>query len=71
MLTALDALVSEGMVSSRSDAVRLALEALIDRKRRDGIGLAMVEGYRHRPQTDREVGWSDQATVAMIAEEAW
>ncbi len=67
----LDALVSEGVVESRSDAVRRALRALVDRHRRRRIGEAIVEGYRKQPQTEEEIGWADEATVRMIAEEPW
>jgi Arc/MetJ-type ribon-helix-helix transcriptional regulator len=66
-----DALVSEGVVKSRSDAVRQALGALVDLHRRRRIGEAIVEGYRRQPQTQEEIGWPDEATVRMIAEEPW
>jgi Arc/MetJ-type ribon-helix-helix transcriptional regulator len=66
-----DALVSEGVVESRSDAVRQGLRELVDRHRRRRIGEAIVEGYRRHPQTEEEIGWADEATVRMIAEEPW
>jgi len=66
-----DALVSEGVVESRSDAVRQGLRELVDRHRRRRIGEAIVEGYRRQPQTEEEIGWADEATVRMIAEEPW
>ena len=68
---AVDAMVDSGFVASRSEAVRKGLEQLVDRFRRDRIGAQIVEGYRRQPQTDREIGWSDEATRAMIAEEPW
>jgi len=71
LLAEVDALVNAGAVASRSDAVRTALSALVDRRRRDRIGTAIAEGYRRMPQTDREVDWADAATVGMIAEEPW
>lgn len=37
--------------------------------RRRSIGAAIVEGYRRQPQTAQEVGWADEATHRMIAEE--
>lgn len=67
----IDALVDEGVVESRSDAVRQALRALVDRHRRKQIGEAIVEGYRRQPQTEEEIGWADEATMRMIAEEPW
>jgi Arc/MetJ-type ribon-helix-helix transcriptional regulator len=67
----LDELVAEGVVASRSEAVRVALEALLERHRRRQTGLAIVAGYRQIPQTDAEVGWADEATRRMIADEPW
>jgi len=66
-----DLLVREGVVASRSAAVRLGLEDLIERHRRRRIGQAIVDGYRRRPQTEDEVGWADEATRQMIADEPW
>lgn len=67
----IDALVDEGAVASRSEAVRVALAALIDRHRRDRIGTEIVEAYRRVPQREADVGWADDATRRMIAEEPW
>lgn len=67
----IDALVAAGVVASRSEAVRLGLERLVDRHRRDAIARRIVEGYTLRPQAATDVGWPDQATVEMIAEEPW
>lgn len=67
----IDALIAEGVVESRSDAVRRALRALVDRHRRRRIGEAIVAGYAQQPQTEEEIGWADEATVRMIAEEPW
>jgi Arc/MetJ-type ribon-helix-helix transcriptional regulator len=66
-----DRLVTEGVVASRSAAVRLGLEGLIERHRRDRIGQTIVDGYLRHPQTEAEVGWADEATRRMIAEEPW
>ncbi|MGD9703378.1 MAG: ribbon-helix-helix domain-containing protein [Acidimicrobiia bacterium] len=67
----LDALVAAGVVANRSEAVRLGLEGLVDRHRRNEIGARIVEGYRAMPQTDDELRWADDLTKRMIAEEAW
>lgn len=67
----IDELVAEGVVASRSEAVRVALEALLERHRRRKTGLAIVAGYRRIPQTDADVGWADEATRRMIADEPW
>ncbi len=71
LAAAVDALVEAGAVASRSDAVRLGLVQLVDRHRRDRIAAEIVQGYLRQPQTDPEVGWADEATVRMIADEPW
>lgn len=67
----LDVLVEEGVVASRSDGVRVALERLVDRERRRRIGQAIVDGYTRVPQTDEELEWADAATREMMSEESW
>lgn len=66
-----DLLVEEGVVDSRSAAVRLGLEGLVEQHRRRRVGEAIVDGYVRQPQTDEEVGWADEATRRMIADEPW
>jgi len=66
-----DNLVEQGVVDSRSDAVRQGLEMLVDRHRRDRVAAAIVRGYEVHPQTEEEVAWADAATRRMIAEEPW
>lgn len=64
-----DQLVEDGTFESRSEAVRVALSALVDRYRRERIGAQIVDGYIAQPQD--ETWWTDEATVRMIAEEPW
>lgn len=71
LLAEIDRLVEEGTVESRSDAVRVGLRQLIERRRRGAIGEAIRAEYAARPQTLAEVGWSDAATAGMIADEPW
>ena len=71
LAAAVDELVAAGIVASRSEAVRLGLERLVDRCRRDEIGARIAQGYRDLPQGDAEVAWADEASVGMIAEEPW
>ena len=66
-----DELVASGVVASRSEAVRIGLERLVDQHRRRRIGDEIVRGYRAAPQAGSEAGWADAATVRMIAEEPW
>jgi metal-responsive CopG/Arc/MetJ family transcriptional regulator len=71
LLAEVDELMADGVVESRSEAVRLGLRGLVDSHRRRRIGDAIVAGYRATPQTDSDVGWADEATVAMISDEPW
>jgi len=71
LVAAVDELVAAGVVESRSEAVRLGLQRLVERFRRERVGAAIVDGYRRQPQGDDEVGWADEATRRMIAEEPW
>jgi len=71
LAAAVDELIKAGVVENRSQAVRLGLERLVERHRRSEVGRQIVEGYRRVPQTGDEVGWRDESTRAMIAEEPW
>jgi Arc/MetJ-type ribon-helix-helix transcriptional regulator len=71
LAAAVDELVAAGIVGSRSEAVRLGLEGLVDRHRRNQIGARIIEGYRAQPQSEAEVGWADDSTVQMITDEPW
>jgi Arc/MetJ-type ribon-helix-helix transcriptional regulator len=71
LLAQVDELVTEGVVESRSDAVRLGLRGIVDSHRRRRIGDAIVAGYRMQPQRPGEIGWADEATIAMISDEPW
>jgi Arc/MetJ-type ribon-helix-helix transcriptional regulator len=67
----IDRLIAEGVVESRSDAVRKGLHALIEQTRRRRTAEAIIAGYMDQPQTDDDVPWADRATVQMIADEPW
>ncbi|MBA3381987.1 MAG: ribbon-helix-helix protein, CopG family [Actinobacteria bacterium] len=67
----IDALVSEGVVDSRSDAARQALRALVDRHRRRRIAEADIAAYSAQPQTEEELSGVDEAARRMIEEETW
>lgn len=66
-----DELVAEGVVESRSDAVRRGLRILVDQQRRRRTGEAIIRGYEQHPQREEEVGWADEATIRMIGDEPW
>ncbi len=67
----LDGLVADGVVTNRSEAVRLGLERLVDEHRRKQIGAEIVDAYRRQPQTEEELAGLDRATRALIEEEPW
>ncbi len=71
LVASVDALVADGTVASRSEAVRLGLERLVDLHRRQAIGQQIADSYRSIPQTTDDIAWADASTVAMIADEAW
>jgi Arc/MetJ-type ribon-helix-helix transcriptional regulator len=67
----LEELVTSGRFETKADAVRTALESLIDTERRAEIGRQIVEGYRRVPQDDADVAAAAQATARAIDEEPW
>ena len=71
LAAAVDELVASGVMASRSEAVRVGLERLVDRHRRDRIGQEIVDAYRRMPQTEEELAWTDEVTRRMIADEPW
>ena len=70
LAAAVDELIAAGVVANRSEAVRLALQRLVDGHRRNVIGARIAAGYLAAPQTDDEGDWSDEATV-RIAGQPW
>ena len=64
-------LVATGRFDTKADAVRTALEALIDAERRADVGRRIVEGYQREPQDDADVAAADQAATRAIDEEPW
>lgn len=67
----LDALVAEGVVASRSEAVRQALTEMLDRHRRRRLAEADIAAYTAMPQSEDELLGVDEATRRMIEEEPW
>lgn len=66
-----DSLVVAGVLTSRSEAVRLGLEELVDRLERERIGQQIIDGYRRFPQTEEELAWAEEALERMLEEEPW
>ena len=71
LLDEVDALVRDGVVATRSDAVRIGLEELIVQHRRRRTGQAIVDAYTRLPQSEDELAGLDRATRSLIAEEPW
>lgn len=67
----IDRLIEDGVVESRSDAVRQGLRTLVDSTRRARTAEAIIAGYTRQPQTSDESSWADEATIRMIADEPW
>jgi Arc/MetJ-type ribon-helix-helix transcriptional regulator len=67
----LEELVASGRFDTKADAVRAALEALIDAERRADLGRRIVEGYRRVPQEDVDVAAAAEAASRSIDEEPW
>ncbi len=71
LVARLDEMVEGGEVRSRSDAVRSALEQMLDKRRRRLEGEAIVDGYLRQPETEEEMRWAEQNLRDMVAEEPW
>jgi len=71
LLEKVDGLVADGVVSNRSEAVRLGLGRLVDEHRRRLVGAQIADAYRRRPQTETELAGLDEAGRALVEEEPW
>lgn len=71
LATKLSELVEGGRFVSKAEAVRTAVEELVDRERRRMIGEQIAEGYRRIPDTDEELAMATDAALLSIDEEPW
>lgn len=71
LLAEVDSLIADGILESRSDAVRAGLQALVERRRRELIGRRIAEGYERTPQHEGELSGLDEATAQLVLEEPW
>ena len=67
----LEELVATGRFETKADAVRTALEVLVDAERRRRVGGLIAEGYRRIPQDEDEVEAATVAAIRSIIEEPW
>jgi len=71
LVSGLDALIDSGVAANRAAAIRVAVAALVDQRRRHAVGQAIADGYGRRPQTDDEVQVARAAAMRSIIEEPW
>lgn len=71
LMSTVDDLVAAGVVSSRSEAIRIGLQTLVDEHRKRAVGERIASAYRERPQTNEELRGLDESTKALIEEEPW
>ncbi len=71
LANSLDELVASGRFATRAEAIRTAIEQLLDTERRREVGRRIVQGYTDIPQTDAEVAATTEAAVRSIEEEPW
>ena len=71
LAASLSQLVADGRFETKAEAVRAALETLIDAERRADVGRRIVEGYRRVPQEDGDLAEAGHAASRSIEEEPW
>jgi Arc/MetJ-type ribon-helix-helix transcriptional regulator len=71
LVAAIDDLVAAGVVASRSEAMRIGLQSLVENHRKRQVGQRIVDAYRRLPQTEEELSGIDASTRALIDEEPW
>ena len=67
----LDELVAQGHYSSRSSAVRRAVEMIVSRQRRDALEEAYAKGYRQAPESENELAEAKRLAAQAIDDEPW
>jgi Arc/MetJ-type ribon-helix-helix transcriptional regulator len=67
----LDELVAQGLFSSRSSAVRRAVELIVSGQRRDALDAAYANGYRRVPESESELAEATRLARLAIDDEPW
>ncbi len=67
----LDDLVSEGRFETKAEAIRAALQTLVDQERRRKVGELIADGYRRIPQDEDELKAARRAAIRSIEQEPW
>lgn len=71
MIEEVDRLIEGGRFENRTDAVRAALDRMLEELQEEQVTAAIVEGYRRIPPDPTDDAWAEAATRAMIMEEPW
>lgn len=71
LLRELDELVAQGLFSSRSSAVRRAVEIIVSGQRRDALEEAYANGYREVPESESELAEAKRLATQAIDDEPW
>jgi Arc/MetJ-type ribon-helix-helix transcriptional regulator len=64
-------LVSEGRFETKAEAIRAALQTLVDQERRRKVGELIADGYRRIPQDEDELEAARRAAIRSIEQEPW
>ncbi len=67
----LEELVANGRFETKAEAIRTALQTLLETERRRRVGELIAAGYRRTPQEDDEVDTATSAAIRSIQEEPW
>lgn len=67
----LDDLVAQGLFSSRSSAVRRAVEMIVMGQRREALEEAYANGYRQVPESESELAEAERLARQAIEDEPW
>jgi Arc/MetJ-type ribon-helix-helix transcriptional regulator len=67
----LEELVASGRFETKAEAIRTALEVLVEAERRGRVGALIADAYRRVPQDDQEVEAATRAAIRSIHGEPW
>ncbi|MEX2618833.1 MAG: ribbon-helix-helix domain-containing protein [Egibacteraceae bacterium] len=71
LAAALDDLVTRGLYRNRSQAVRVAVEALVRRSESERIDAAFVDGFARHPDRPEEIADATRLGIEAIEDEPW
>jgi Arc/MetJ-type ribon-helix-helix transcriptional regulator len=71
LLDRLETLVASGRFETKAEAVRAAIQVMVETELRRETGRRIAAGYRDKPQTDEEVARATEGAVRSIQEEPW